>query len=444
MSGLFRRLSSRRSAGPDGVEPAAQAEPGATDAPTNAPAEPGGQPSLLTDPAAPREDEQQTRVLGEGSEPAQPEATPPAAAAEAPRERPLGELAPVIPPVAAEAPPLPASDLPAGLDPDELLAAPPSSARRGRLRRRVAFLRAAREVLLRDLGGFAYEIHRTASDVEHEAHRRLREIKLARLTRLDAELHGLELRLDDVRRHVVVREPGVGGECPQCGELFGSDANYCAHCGVPLTDAARKAIAREAAAAQLPPEAQPVPAGQQTEEFTPSAETEFHWPRRAGEAAAAPTAGEVATTGDDPPTVVERPVTPAGEASTGDEPPTGDEPSAAVEQSATTGEDAPTAVERPATPADETPAGDAATGDEPPTAAEEPAPTAIDEPVTSDDAPTAVEQPASTGREGSDEAADQAASGDETADGRDAKDSAAGGDGLNGRDSAYRAVEPRS
>ena len=97
---------------------------------------------------------------------------------------------------------------------------PATSARRGKLRRRIAFLRAARELLLRDLGGFIYELHRTAHDIEHEAHRRLRETKLARLSRVDAELHELEYRLDDVRRQVLVREPGVGGECPHCGELF--------------------------------------------------------------------------------------------------------------------------------------------------------------------------------------------------------------------------------
>src|SRR3954469_9334251 len=224
MSGLFRRLSIRRSEGPDGVEPAAQAEPGTADAPTTAPTEPGGHESLLADPAA------QTRP--------QPEPAPVVV-------HPLVEAPP-------EAPPLPVSDLPAGLDPDELAAAPLPSARRSRLRRRISFLRAAREVLLRDLGGFIYEIHRTAADIEHEAHRRLREIKLTRLTRLDAELHALELQLDDVRRHVLVREPGVGGECPHCGELFGSDAHFCAHCGQPLTETARKALARMATAEPAP------------------------------------------------------------------------------------------------------------------------------------------------------------------------------------------------
>ena len=136
------------------------------------------------------------------------------------------------------------ADLPAGLDPDELAAAPGTSARRGKLRRRAAFLRSARELLLRDLGGFDYELQRTAHGVEHEAHRRLRETKLARLARVDAELHVLEVRLDDVRRQVVVREPGVGGECPHCSELYASAAHYCSHCGNPLTEAARRELAR--------------------------------------------------------------------------------------------------------------------------------------------------------------------------------------------------------
>src|SRR4051812_36786325 len=115
MSGLFRRLSSRGSAGPDGLEPPAQAEPGTADAPTTAPTDPGGHESLLADPAA------QPRALP------QPEPAPVVV-------HPLVEAPP-------EPPPLPVSDLPAGLDPDGLAAAPPPSARRSRLRRRISFLR---------------------------------------------------------------------------------------------------------------------------------------------------------------------------------------------------------------------------------------------------------------------------------------------------------------
>jgi hypothetical protein len=366
MSGLFRRLSSRRSNGPEGEQPPAQAETGAADAPANVPAEPGGHRSLLVDPAA------QTRVLrgneapttfqrpgdgpaGEASSqdaatnaPAgtrgsadaatggggQPDTAAGAGgqsdaatsayggvgsshggpdaghAHETESRRGAADPASTLHPLVLDAPGpgpgarigegpmIPVSDLPAGIDPDELAAAPPTSARRSRLRRRAGFLRAAREVLLRDLGGFVYELHRTAGDIEHEAHRRLREVKLARLTRLDAELHELEVRLDDVRRHVLVREPGVGGDCPRCGELFGSDAHYCAHCGLPLTESARRAVSHEAAPPALTAGEQPQPAephGHPTEEYSPLAadDPEFRWPPRAGagdDQAAAPEA----------------------------------------------------------------------------------------------------------------------------------------------------------
>jgi hypothetical protein len=190
------------------------------------------------------------------------------------------------------------ADLPAGLDAYDLATATPTSARRGRVRRRVAFLRAARELLLRDLGGFVYELHRTAHDIEAEAHRRLRDTKLERLSRIDAELHVLEMRLDDVRRQVLVREPGVGGECPNCGELFGSAAHYCSDCGLPLTGSARRELARAQAPEPAPdPVIAPVPEGrpespaataaeQPTQELSlldpdhPSTGSEFQWPRR--------------------------------------------------------------------------------------------------------------------------------------------------------------------
>ena len=322
MSGLFKRFSGRRSAGPEGSEPPTAAEHGTADAPATPPAEPSGHQSLLTDPAAP------TRVLREGEQPAaaQPAADPNAhtifgAPAPAEPARPVHEpaappaepvrrrtdrlrrrpstarrrpdapapfAAPVPPPVRIE----PVADLPAGLDPDELAAAPGTSARRGKLRRRIAYLRAARELLLRDLGGFMYEVHRTAHDVEHEAHRRLRETKLARLTRVDTELHELEYRLDDVRRQVVVREPGVGGECAHCGELYASSAHYCSNCGNPLTESARRELAKaqapvaEPAPAAAADAAAPPPVEQPTQEIGPldpdhpGAAADFKWPSR--------------------------------------------------------------------------------------------------------------------------------------------------------------------
>ena len=311
MSGLFRRLSSRRSAGPEGEQPQTAAEPGTSDAPATAPAETEGHRSLLSDPAAetrvqpaaeqePAPEDQPTVHLPGAGDDAEPTPAPhvaqPTPAPHVAQPSPaVGALGPAPHVPAGEPAPMPVADLPAGLDPDELNAVPGTSARRGKLRRRIAFLRAAREVLLRDLGGFVYELHRTANDIEHDAHRRLRETKLTRLSRVDAELHELEYRLDDVRRQVIVREPGVGGECPHCGELFGSAAHYCSQCGLPLTESARRELQRARQPEPLPdPVVAPPPevaepaavTDQPTQELPPldpdhpGSGSEFQWPRR--------------------------------------------------------------------------------------------------------------------------------------------------------------------
>jgi hypothetical protein len=65
--------------------------------------------------------------------------------------------------------------------------------------------------------------------------------KLARLASLDAELHELERILGD-RRGLVLREPGIGGACPECGELFGSDARFCWACGTPVAPGAARPV----------------------------------------------------------------------------------------------------------------------------------------------------------------------------------------------------------
>ena len=44
----------------------------------------------------------------------------------------------------------------------------------------------------------------------------------------------LEEALGTPRGTTVIREPGVGGTCPRCGELHASDAHFCAHCGLDL------------------------------------------------------------------------------------------------------------------------------------------------------------------------------------------------------------------
>jgi hypothetical protein len=208
MSGLLRRLTRRRPATADetGTPDPASSEPaGATAEP---PAEAGGDQPVATG------DEQATQV---------------------------------IPATGEQTVAIPVRDLPAGIDPTEYADAPPeASAPRGRLRRRLRYLRRVRELLLRDLGGFTFELHRTADDKPEESHRRLARAKIDRIAALDAEVRALEARLGEPHEGALLREPGIGGLCPECGELHASDAHYCARCGAPLDDKAR--ARRDAAA----------------------------------------------------------------------------------------------------------------------------------------------------------------------------------------------------
>ena len=112
---------------------------------------------------------------------------------------------------------------------DALVGEAPSSRRRGRLRRRLRHLRRVREVLLRDLGGLTFELHRAGGGEGST----VLEGKLARLSAVDREIRDLEEHLSD-HRAMIVREPGIGGTCSECGEIFGSEARYCWACGNPV------------------------------------------------------------------------------------------------------------------------------------------------------------------------------------------------------------------
>jgi hypothetical protein len=119
-------------------------------------------------------------------------------------------------------------DRPAGLEPGT----PPPSGRRGKLRRRLRYLRRARELMLRDLGGLLYEVHRTGGG-DVTAHSQLIAAKVERLSSLDAEARAIESALGARRSEAVVFQPGIGGTCDACGELYGSAAHFCSNCGAP-------------------------------------------------------------------------------------------------------------------------------------------------------------------------------------------------------------------
>ena len=100
---------------------------------------------------------------------------------------------------------------------------------RGRLRRRLRYLRRVRELGFRDLGGLVFDQHRFNRPKEE-----LVRAKLAALQAVDGELRALETLLDDPRPIHELREPGIAA-CVRCGALHGSDARFCPSCGVPVS-----------------------------------------------------------------------------------------------------------------------------------------------------------------------------------------------------------------
>jgi hypothetical protein len=118
---------------------------------------------------------------------------------------------------------------PAGTEPDDpATPSAPGFRARGRMRRRLRFLRRVRELGFRDLGGLVFDQHRFGRPDDE-----LVRGKLAALAAIDAELRALQAALDDPRPITELREPGVAA-CPRCGALHGTDARFCPSCGSPV------------------------------------------------------------------------------------------------------------------------------------------------------------------------------------------------------------------
>jgi hypothetical protein len=97
---------------------------------------------------------------------------------------------------------------------------------RGKIRRRVRYLRRLREIQLRDIGGFMLELHRFGRQRPD-----LVEGKLAGAAGTDRELRSLERALEEPVPVRELREVGIGGACSQCGAVYGSGDRFCAWCG---------------------------------------------------------------------------------------------------------------------------------------------------------------------------------------------------------------------
>ena len=134
------------------------------------------------------------------------------------------------------------AEVPAGQEP---VPDRPSFRQRGRLRRRLRYLRRVRELGFRDLGGLVFDQHRF-SQVNERARRTA---SSHALVAVDGELRALEHALDDRRPLTELREPGIS-VCSRCGALHGSEARFCPSCGTPVHGP--RAIAEVGEAVSLP------------------------------------------------------------------------------------------------------------------------------------------------------------------------------------------------
>jgi hypothetical protein len=132
----------------------------------------------------------------------------------------------------------------------------PGFGERGRMRRRARFLRKARELAYRDLGGLVFDLHRFG-----QRNDQLVLAKLSTLRQIDTELRELEDALRDRRPVAVLREVGIAA-CPRCAAIHGSDDRFCPGCGLAFDAHADRPIST----APVSPRAQaatPAPAANQ-------------------------------------------------------------------------------------------------------------------------------------------------------------------------------------
>jgi hypothetical protein len=138
----------------------------------------------------------------------------------------------------------------------------PGFGTRGRMRRRARFLRKARELAYRDLGGLVYSLHRFGQ--RNDA---LVLAKLETIARIDNELRGLESALGEHQPVTVLREAGVTA-CQRCAAIHGSDDRFCPNCGLAMDPRAERPVASAAAPAPAQPPMTPAGTAQADPPFT--------------------------------------------------------------------------------------------------------------------------------------------------------------------------------
>lgn len=217
----------------------------------------------------------------------------------------------------------------------------PGFVTRGRMRRRLRFLRKARELGYRDLGGLVFEMQRMG-----ERHDELVAAKLALLGAVDTELRALETALADRRPVTVLREAGLAA-CPRCAAIHGSEDRFCPACGLAMNRHADRPIGMAPAAAPSASAAAQAPAATAAQAPTAAAQAPAATAPPAPAAAQAPASPATAQPGP--------PAAPASTPAPWQTPPTPKATPATPTRSATpatpTRNATPATPEPPATPA---------------------------------------------------------------------------------------------
>ena len=209
---IFRRKSDQEGTAPEPLDAAIEAPQTVPDA-------------TVILPPTPQPGEPQTMIIAAGDSTANEQfPTPPPPLDGAP-QAPLSEQPAVISQEQAQT----GNDQPAAAAPAPAPPQRPGFRERGRLRRRLRYLRQVRELGYRDLGGLVFDQHRF-----ERGDAALVEGKVVAIETLDREIRALEDVLQLQTPYVELFIPGVSA-CARCGTLHGSDSHFCPHCGLAFS-----------------------------------------------------------------------------------------------------------------------------------------------------------------------------------------------------------------
>jgi hypothetical protein len=265
MSGKFPRIARRHADRPD--EPSS-ADASAAEAPVADAAAPDA-------PPAEEAPEQATADLPAADMPTgRIEAVAPAPSAPSPAidltSRMPAAATPAQPPSSAPAAAPAQTDAATPATAETVVAEPvprrPGFRARGRMRRRLRYLRRLRELQVRDLGGLVFDLRRFERKRDDLIAQKIDQIRAC-----DDELHALELALGERRELRDVREPGIGGTCPRCFAIFGSADKFCANCGAAFGGAVQGPAAQVPLAPPPATATQPDPAASPSTPVQPGA-----------------------------------------------------------------------------------------------------------------------------------------------------------------------------